>query len=251
MTQTLAKNAPARLYGSVFKGVLVSALLAMSAAGAAQAAVITFDTQSGTVVNDQAFDANGYQVRFFAPGDVTPGTVPIGQYANGSTCGGGSSCPTNDASTFLDLYSNGYVDIVPASDSGTFSFTSLDASFFGATDVSYPNFAGAIQVRGYNQGQLEAIDQFNLPAPDGNGNVSLQTFLADNLAGQQFSEIAIFGLTCDTNGDCIGLDGGSGQYALDNIVLSDQPSNNVPEPATAALLGAGMLGFGARRRKRA
>jgi hypothetical protein len=223
----------------------------MSVADAAQAAVITFDGQSGFVKNGDVIQENGYQIRFFAPDPNAPaGSVTIGQFVTpGGTCGA-SPCP-NATSTYLDLFSSGFIDIVPASGNGTFSFKSLDASFIGPSDVSYPGFAGAIQVQGYNPGQNAVIDQFNLPAPDADGNVAFQTFGADNLAGQQFVEIAIFGETCDVNGNCTGLNNGSGQYALDNIVLSDQPRNDVPEPATAALLMAGFLGFGVRARKRA
>lgn len=252
MNKTTNKNAPARLYGRMLKGALFPALLVMSVAGAAQAAVITFDGQSGTVKNGDVIQENGYLISFFAPDPTAPaGSVTIGQFVNpGGTCAA-SPCPTNDTSTFLDLFSSGYIDIVPISGSGTFSFQSLDASFIGPSPVSYPGFAGTVQVAGFNQGQNPVVDQFNLPAPDTRGNVAFQTFTAANLAGQQFAEIAIYGTTCDAAGNCTGLDNGSGQYALDNIVLSDQPNDSVPEPATAALLMAGVLGFGVRARKRA
>jgi hypothetical protein len=166
------------------------------------------------------------------------------------TCAG-KVCPTDDASTFFDLFSSGYVDIVPATGSGTFSFTSLDASFIGMAGVDYPLTAGAIQVFGFNPGANPVTEQFNLAGPS-NGQTSFQTFTASSdFASQQFAEIAVVGFLCDASGECTGLDNNGGEYALDNIMLSDQPVSNVPEPATAALLAAGLLGFGVRKRKRA
>jgi hypothetical protein len=241
--------------GGVLKRMLGATVLALASAGAAQAAVITFEGNAGTAWNGDAFQQAGYTVTFFDPGAVAPaGTVAIGRYINGSdpaSCGAGNICPDNNTSIYLDLFNSGFIDIVPTAPGAAFSFRGLDASFIAMLGVNYPVTPAALQVIGILADGSSTAIQFNLPQTP-----AFQTFTTgdavggDAFAQLNFVEIAIVGFRCDTEGRCSGLDNGPGQVGLDNIRLSDLPDNNVPEPATASLLAAGLLGLGLRSRRR-
>jgi hypothetical protein len=237
------------------KRLLGAAVLAMASAGAAQAAVITFEGNAGTAFNRDTFQEDGYTVTYFDPaGAAPPGTVPIGRYIDGGTpasCGAGNICPTNNPSTYLDLFNSGYVDIVPTVSGATFRFNALDASFIAMAGVDYPPTPAALQVIGFLPGGGQTAIQFNLPL-----TTAFQTYAASDAVGgaafamMDFTEIAIVGFRCNPDGFCNGLDNGPGQIGLDNIRLSEPLVSDVPEPATAALLTAGLLGLGLRVRRR-
>jgi hypothetical protein len=242
------------LRGGVLKRVLGAAVLALASVSAAQAAVITFDGQAGPAYNGRSFQEAGYTVSFVDPGGTaTPGTVLIGRFIDGSdpaTCAP-SICPTNNPTTYFDLFNTGLIDIIAAPTGSTFRFTSLDASLIATPGVDYPDLPAALQVIGLRADNTTATIQFDIP-----NTIAFQTYnAADVVNGLAFSqenfvEIAIVGFSCDANRQCSGLDNSPGEIGVDNIVLSDLPVNPVPEPATLSLLAFGLLGLGARVRRR-
>jgi hypothetical protein len=235
--------------------LLGAAILALATAGAAQAAVITFEGNSGPALNQQTIQQAGYTITFVDPGETAPpGTVQIGRFINGSdpnACGT-SICPTNNTTTYFDLFNTGFIDITPTVEGSTFTFGGLDASLIALPGVDYPAFPAAIQVIGFRADNSSETIQFNLPDV-----TAFQTFNVldavggESFAQQNFVEIAIVGFSCNASGICTGLDNSAGEIGLDNIALSDLPTGNVPEPATASLLALGLLGLGARARRRA
>jgi hypothetical protein len=244
--------------GGALKRVLGATLLALASAGAAQAAVITFEGNSGPAFNQDTIQQAGYAVSFVAP-DRAPGvslpphTVRVGRFidgANPASCGA-NICPGNNATTYFDLFGNGYVDILPDTGTGTFSFRGLDAGFIGTPGGAYPPTPAAIQVIGFFADGSSESAQFDLMGPTG-GTTSFGRFKASqDFAQRQFAEIAIVGFVCNAQSQCHGLDNNAGQFALDNITLFDLPAGNVPEPATASLLALGLLGLGRYARRRA
>jgi hypothetical protein len=243
------------LCGGVFRRMLGAAVFALASAGAAHAAVITFEGQSGPALNQTSIREAGYTITFLDPaGNAPAGTVQIGRFINGSdpgACAASSICPTNNATTYFDLFNTGFIDILPTVEGSTFSFSGLDASFIAMAGVQYSGFPAAVQVIGFRADESSTSIQFNLP-----NVVDFQHFDVTAAAGgaafaqELFTEIAIVSFRCDASGSCTGLDNGNGQVGLDNIALSDVPTSPVPEPATASLLAAGLLGLGIRLRRR-
>ena len=243
------------LRGGLLRRMLGAAVLTLASAGAAQAAVITFEGNSGPAFNQQTIQEAGYTITFVDPaGDAPAGTVQVGRFINGSdpnACAATRICPTNNATTYFDLFNTGFIDILPTVEGSTFTFAGLDASFIAMAGVQYPAFPAAVQVIGFRADETSSTIQFNLSDTDFQHFNVTDAEGGDAFADQRFVEIAIVSFRCDASGNCTGLDNGNGEVGLDNIALSDVPTSPVPEPATASLLAVGLLGLGIRLRRRA
>lgn len=200
---------------ATFAAAFATALLAIAPA---QATTLSFDRDSISFfssVDEQGYTAttlgtNGYQAAI----------------ANTYFCG--PACPDN-GSTYILAHGAG---IKLASSSGNaFSLTGFDGA--EAHGQASGLWARGIMVTGYLAGGGTVSQSFALDwLQDGPGaGIDFQAFTLsgfDNLSYVTFTN-----------------NGGGSFFSLDNI-----KANDVPEPASLALLGLGLAGLGAARRKR-
>lgn len=208
-----------------FKMALAAAALALAVP--ASAAIITFDTAplgpgfSGPVIENgftyqQTYGAIRANNKGFAGRDIEsqPGT-------------------------------EGGALVVYRADGGTFLFTSID---FAAFEPGWPQDQ-ALSLVGVTPGGAMVQEYYTLATT----NVDTPTY--DNwttefatiggLAGVELKSLAVVLFSIESEIPCFG--------AIDNLTLAAVPPNEnpgVPEPATLALVAAGLMAFGWHRRKR-
>jgi len=125
---------------------------------------------------------------------------------------------------FHEGFSNLVNNIVTLSFGGSaFDFTSFDLILDAPSQTTGPNPA------------------MTVTASDGQTLSTTSGFAGTVLAG--------WGGISSVTFDIVGVNGFAGTIAMDNVVLNDN-AGTVPEPATLSLLVAGLLGFGAMRRRR-
>jgi hypothetical protein len=227
-----------------------AALIAAAAVAApAQAGVITFEGYAGMVGGGESWSEDGYNIGFFAnvPGDGVGSLV--GNFIDGdvSTCDTSSmSCPANKYGTYFAALNDAYMDISFGAGPG-FMIKSFDASFIGgsANLSSFPNPPGLIRVQGFKTDGSYLTQDFWLNGPTATGFQLDHFDTTGAFANTMFVEALVFGYACNTAGSCSAFNTNRGQFAIDNIAMAD-----VPEPATAAIVGLGLLGLGAARRRR-
>jgi hypothetical protein len=247
-------SVPAAQRGSFHK-ILGAALIAAAAAAApAQAGVITFDGAQdyvpGMVFGGDVWQEAGYDVGFFAnlPGDGYGSLV--GQMYDGdqSTCDTSSQiCPGNKSGTYFGALNDTYLDMMFSAGVG-FKLKSFDAGFIGTNAAigSYPNPVGLVRVLGITATGASMTQDFWFDNTVQAKNFQLNTFnTSGTFANTVFTEALIYGFACNTSGNCQAFATDRGQFAIDNITTSD-----VPEPATAAIVGLGLLGVAAARRRK-
>jgi hypothetical protein len=129
-----------------------------------------------------------------------------------------------------------------------FKIKSFDAGFIGsyASLNSYPNPVGLVRLLGFTTTGASISQDFWFDNAVQSKNFQLNTFNTSGLfANTVLNEVLVYGFACNTvNTNCQAFATDRGQFGIDNIVTTD-----VPEPATAAIAGLGLLGLIASRRR--
>jgi len=173
------------------------------------------------------------------------GTDLVGAIIDGadlSTCAG-VVCPSNNATSFLGALNDG-IPYLFRLDGGIFNFKSFDAGFIAPLGDAVPDTALLLRVQGYF-GSGRVFQQDILLAGPTGGLYSFSNYaLSATFADTAVTEIDFIGYACNTAGSCTrALD--KAQYALDNLTMTPP----VPEPATWALFGLGLVGVVLARRR--
>lgn len=130
---------------------------------------------------------------------------------------------------------------------------------FGSPIGADINFGFTLDYDGVASSQVMSfLAPFGFVNPDGSGQLTVSgTFFADGTSAfVNFSESALtwtgFGGTLLAGDTLLGGGDGviNGPFELNNVVVTAEAVTAIPEPATLALVGLGILGMGAAQRRR-
>jgi hypothetical protein len=243
----------ARLAGAVALGC---AILPSAQAGA----TIDFEGLPSTLIGSYDPDlpwkqpdiyvSNGFYVGAFSnsalglPGDL----VAVAVDGSSPDCFN-LACPTtaSNPTHYVSTLNDGVIDITHTA-GYSFSVQSFDAAFVGAYDsVTYPTTPGLVRIQGIlADGSGYLTQTYALGGKSSDGFEFGHYVTTGDFATAQFSEIYVFGFACNTSSGCTAFNSNQGQFAIDNIATTAP----VPEPATWLMLGTGLLGLAAARRRR-
>jgi hypothetical protein len=242
----------------LFKFLGAALVAAAAAAAPAHAGVITFEDGYGPVGGmidgdadswkNDAYREAGYGIGYYSNVVGGEGSL-VGVFMDGDvdSCDTSSmACPANKTGKYYAALNDSYMGIRFEAGAG-FLLKSFDASFIGSSPslASYPNPPGLIRMIGYRADGSSLSQDYWLNGPTASGFQLNHFDAVGAFANTMFVEALVFGYSCDTSGNCKAFQTNKGQFAIDNIAMTD-----VPEPATAAIVGLGLLGLGAARRRR-
>jgi hypothetical protein len=234
---------------TMIRSTLLGAALAVGMAGAAQAAVITyFDVDNGVAPNAPFPQSAASAANFVGAAGplslltfegVAAGTLASFSPAAGVTLSrtgpdyGGGFTGTNNTQIGTAVWG--------------FNTTAGGNSWFGAPDGTMTfAFDTPITAWGAFLTGMEASLGGSILASFDNGAPQLVAILSNSLGGVEF-----VGFISDTSFSSITLSktsGGDG-WGIDDVYYSSQNAMSTPEPASAVLLAAGLIGLAARRRR--
>lgn len=232
-----------RVGGKLFKQLALAA--ALCTAGVANAGVLTFEgaTTPFVFANETVTDGKYWMTALGGTtGDMT------GMFINGADqadiCFGAElKCPQNNTSTYYAALADSYL-VFGLNSGNSFRLDSFSASFIGTGSAALTR--GLLVLQGYGQDgfALGGALQVALPVAV-NGQYNFGNFVLGDFFSTEYAAVRFLGYGCDSSGACTrGLNGSN--FAIDNIVTSA----DIPEPATFGLLGLGLLGMGALRRRK-
>jgi hypothetical protein len=219
----------------------LAAAAAMSVAGFAQAGVLNFEQPvdmpfvfAGDHVQFGTYWIESYGAPFTSDlvGMVLDGSDP-------SSCG--LACPVNNSSMYYAGLADGYFYFGNNNDT-RLKVLSLKASFMGIPQAT----TGALVLQGFDAdgNALGNALQLSLGGPDKSGNYNFATFNLGAFSDTAYSYVRVLGYGCSGN-SCTRASN------LSNFAIDDIVTEQIPEPASWALIGLGLLGVGAFTRRRA
>jgi hypothetical protein len=235
----IRKSLFAANFAKLFGAATVAATMCM--APSAHAGVLDFEGYADNFVTDGA----GVQVGDYYLQTAGGGYALIG---NIDSCTSDIACPANNATTYYISGADSYTFLQMA-DASLFKLASIDTSFLGFTDQSYPAVSGFLQVAAFSAtnvllGQVELA----LDGPFG-GTFDFSTYDMTALGGgADYSYVRFASFACAVNATSCNRNGNQAQFALDNVVTVN--ASDVPEPGSFALMGLGLFGIGAAARRR-
>lgn len=233
----------------IHKKLLGIAALGLAFAAPAQADIITFEGYAGPVTNAQGWSEAGYNVGFFANDSSATEDTLVGQFFDGdvSSCDSSLVCPPNRYGTYYAALDDTYLYITPDDGAVRVQVKSFDASFIGTTNTplsSYPGTPALVRIQGFLNNGRSVSEVYALTGANSTGFDFGHFQTSASFSNNLFTAVAIFALACDGD-NCTAFSTDRGQFGIDNIQLTD-----VPEPASLAIVGLGLFGLSAARRRK-
>jgi hypothetical protein len=216
---------------------MVAALAMSTVMGTAAAGTVDFEDV--TLANSSYTYFNGSNKTFSSGGfDFTFQSDIAAFLTRTQICS--PSCPVN-GSTFV-LAPFGKALTMARTDRATFTLQAFDgAGAFNFNEWGSPGYIPSqIHVSGFTADGTEFVKSFAIDKSAASGPLAFTSYALDEL----FTDLVSVSFYSSGSTGSSTYNG----FAIDNIVVADKAAD-IPEPSTVALLGLGLVGYAAARRR--